>query len=173
MVIRGPARFDQAVRRLQRELQSPLPPDVRMRSICGKASAASMAASGIGHRVERPVQRDRQAGRDGQDRRDQVEVERAVAREADDRAVDADVGEIGEHALQRDQLLRTGDPEPVALAHHHTKRQGGGGDDRADQIERRRQPIALDLTDDFQAAGAARFGFFRVGDRLDDDFEKE
>ena len=33
MVMRGPARFDQAVRRSQRARQSPLPPEVRMRSI--------------------------------------------------------------------------------------------------------------------------------------------
>ena len=171
--MRGPARFDQAVRRSQRAGQSPLPPDVRMRSICGKASAASMAASGSVHRIERPMQRDRQAGCDGQHRRNQVEVEGAVAREADHRAVDAEIGEVGERPLQRDQLTRAGDAEPVALADHHAQRQGSGGDDRADEIERRRQAVALNLADDLQPVGAASFGFRGVCDRLDDDFEQQ
>ena len=103
----------------------------------------------------------------------EVEVERASAREADHRAVDAEIGEIRERPLQRDQLTRTGDAEPVALADHHAQRQGSGGDDRADEIERRRQAVALDLADDFQPVGAAGFGFLGVGDRLDDDFEKD
>ena len=87
--------------------------------------------------------------------------------------MDAEIGEVGERPLQRDELTRAGDAEAVALAHHDAKRQGRGGDDRADEIERRRQPVALDLTDDFQPIGAAGFGFLGVGDRLDDDFESE
>ena len=50
--------------------------------------------------VEGPMQRDGEAGGDRQHRGHQVEVERAVAGEADDRAVDAEIGEIRERPLQ-------------------------------------------------------------------------
>ena len=143
-----------------------------MRSIWGKARAASIAASGSWTESKARCSVTGRPGCDGQHRGDQVEVERAFAREADHRAVDAEIGEVGECPLQRDQFTRAGDAEPVALADHHAQRQGSGGDDRADEIERWRQAVALDLADDFQPVGAAGLGFRGVGDRLNDDFEK-
>ena len=87
--------------------------------------------------------------------------------------MDAEIGEVGECPLQRHQFTRAGDAEPVALADHHAQRQGSGGDDRADEIERWRQAVALNLADDLQPVGAASLGFRGVCDRLNDDFEKK
>ena len=81
------------------------------------------------------------------------------------------VGEVRERPLQHHQLTRAGDAEPVAFAHHHAEGQRHLGLNGADEIERRGQPVALDLADDFEAIGAAGVCRTRVGDRLYDDFE--
>ena len=138
----------------------------------GKGEGRVDRRFGIVHCVEGTMQSNREPGRGGHHRGDQVEIERALSSEPDYRSVDAEIGEAGKRPLQRDQLTRAGHAEAVALAHHHAQRQRHLRLEGADEIEGRRQTIALDLADDLETIGAAGVSLTGVGDRLDDDFEE-
>ena len=61
---------------------------------------------------------------------------------------------------------------PGILAHHDAQRQRDLGRDPADEREVRGQPAIVDGTHDFEPVGAASRRFARVGNALDDHFEK-
>ena len=94
-----------------------------MRSICGKVSASSMAAQGSATVSKARCRVTGSAGATDSTARMLSRSRRAVPGEADHGAVDAEIGEDAEGALQAAELLGPADAEPVALAHHHPQRQ--------------------------------------------------
>ena len=106
-------------------------------------------------------------------RPDRIEIEAAVACKSDDGAVDAEIGEDADRPLKLPELLGSGDAEAVALANHHAEGKRDFRLERAHEIERRGQPVALDLAHQFQPVGSAAVCGSRIGERLDDDLEEQ
>ena len=91
--------------------------------------------------------------------------------ESDHEAVNPGGRECRGRAPERGPLARA-DRVPRILAHHHAQRQRHRGCDLQDESQPRRQPAVVNGADDFETVGAALRGFARVGNALDDHFQK-
>lgn len=129
-------------------------------------------AQWIGQRIERAVKRGADVRRGAKDLLRVVHPQLTAGGEADDDAVDAEVGELSSGPAKGAQFPR-GHLVASVLTNHDPKGQRRLRGNPANKFGRRRETTTADVADDLEASRPSGLRGARIGDRRHNDLQQQ